>query len=121
MYNDLNQTRAQADLNVFYCVTVVLDVVLVVLDDSTPIQPTLVVLWLLLLLWLLWQEFLVAVRLQGATMRHYVTQTGHSWYEQVGRPVLLSLFIPALQFPSPEISPDIIQTSMKSRKEQEGK
>ncbi|CAL8328091.1 unnamed protein product [Gadus morhua 'NCC'] len=29
------------------------------------------------------KEFLVAVRLQGATMRHYVTQTGHSWYEQL--------------------------------------
>ncbi|KAK0131055.1 Autophagy-related protein 2 A [Merluccius polli] len=29
------------------------------------------------------KEFLVAVRLQGATMRHYVTQSGHSWYEQM--------------------------------------
>lgn len=29
------------------------------------------------------QEFLVALRLQGATMRHYMTQTNHSWHEQV--------------------------------------
>lgn len=30
------------------------------------------------------KEFLVALRLQGATMRHYMTQTNHSWHEQVG-------------------------------------
>uniref|UniRef100_A0A8C9ZHY2 Autophagy related 2A n=1 Tax=Sander lucioperca TaxID=283035 RepID=A0A8C9ZHY2_SANLU len=29
------------------------------------------------------KEFLVALRLQGATMRHYVTQTNHSWHEQL--------------------------------------
>uniref|UniRef100_A0A3Q4G074 Autophagy related 2A n=1 Tax=Neolamprologus brichardi TaxID=32507 RepID=A0A3Q4G074_NEOBR len=29
------------------------------------------------------KEFLVALRLQGATMRHYMTQTNHSWHEQV--------------------------------------
>lgn len=29
------------------------------------------------------KEFLVALRLQGATMRHYMTQTDHSWHEQV--------------------------------------
>eukprot|EP00066_Takifugu_rubripes_P019546 XP_011608812.1 PREDICTED: autophagy-related protein 2 homolog A [Takifugu rubripes] len=29
------------------------------------------------------KEFLVAVRLQGATMRHYMTQTNHSWHEQL--------------------------------------
>uniref|UniRef100_A0AAX7VBC1 Autophagy related 2A n=1 Tax=Astatotilapia calliptera TaxID=8154 RepID=A0AAX7VBC1_ASTCA len=29
------------------------------------------------------KEFLVALRLQGATMRHYMTQTNHSWHEQL--------------------------------------
>lgn len=29
------------------------------------------------------QEFLVALRLQGATMRHHMTQANHSWHEQV--------------------------------------
>lgn len=29
------------------------------------------------------KEFLVALRLQGATMRHHMTQTNHSWHEQV--------------------------------------
>ncbi|XP_061541277.1 autophagy-related protein 2 homolog A isoform X1 [Phycodurus eques] len=29
------------------------------------------------------KEFLVALRLQGATMRHYVTQTSLSWHEQL--------------------------------------
>ncbi|KAM8909877.1 autophagy-related protein 2 homolog A [Spinachia spinachia] len=29
------------------------------------------------------KEFLVALRLQGATMRHYVAQTNHSWHEQL--------------------------------------
>ncbi|XP_051942118.1 autophagy-related protein 2 homolog A isoform X2 [Hippocampus zosterae] len=29
------------------------------------------------------KEFLVALRLQGATMRHYVTQTNNSWHEQL--------------------------------------
>ncbi|XP_034739320.1 autophagy-related protein 2 homolog A isoform X2 [Etheostoma cragini] len=29
------------------------------------------------------KEFLVALRLQGATMRHHVTQTNHSWHEQL--------------------------------------
>ncbi|XP_061756190.1 autophagy-related protein 2 homolog A [Nerophis ophidion] len=29
------------------------------------------------------KEFLVALRLQGATMRHYVSQTNHSWHEQL--------------------------------------
>ncbi|XP_034454523.1 autophagy-related protein 2 homolog A isoform X1 [Hippoglossus hippoglossus] len=29
------------------------------------------------------KEFLVAVRLQGATMRHYMTQTNQSWHEQL--------------------------------------
>jgi len=29
------------------------------------------------------KEFLVALRLQGATMRHYMMQTNHSWHEQV--------------------------------------
>ncbi|KAK2849010.1 hypothetical protein Q5P01_008844 [Channa striata] len=29
------------------------------------------------------KEFLVALRLQGATMRHYVTQTSQSWHEQL--------------------------------------
>ncbi|XP_026185477.1 autophagy-related protein 2 homolog A [Mastacembelus armatus] len=29
------------------------------------------------------KEFVVALRLQGATMRHYMTQTNHSWHEQL--------------------------------------
>uniref|UniRef100_A0A665XFI8 Autophagy related 2A n=1 Tax=Echeneis naucrates TaxID=173247 RepID=A0A665XFI8_ECHNA len=29
------------------------------------------------------KEFLVALRLQGATMRHYMTQTNQSWHEQL--------------------------------------
>ncbi|TKS72259.1 Autophagy-related protein 2 -like protein A [Collichthys lucidus] len=29
------------------------------------------------------KEFLVALRLQGATMRHYMTPTNHSWHEQL--------------------------------------
>ncbi|CAG5990205.1 unnamed protein product [Menidia menidia] len=29
------------------------------------------------------KEFLVALQLQGATMRHYMTQTNHSWHEQL--------------------------------------
>ncbi|KAM6953685.1 autophagy-related protein 2 homolog A [Aplochiton taeniatus] len=29
------------------------------------------------------KEFLVALRLQGATMRHYMAQTNHSWHEQL--------------------------------------
>ncbi|XP_077464814.1 autophagy-related protein 2 homolog A [Stigmatopora argus] len=29
------------------------------------------------------KEFLVALRLRGATMRHYVAQTNHSWHEQL--------------------------------------
>ncbi|XP_013861327.1 autophagy-related protein 2 homolog A [Austrofundulus limnaeus] len=29
------------------------------------------------------KEFLVALQLQGATIRHYVTQTDHSWHEQL--------------------------------------
>ncbi|XP_030595462.1 LOW QUALITY PROTEIN: autophagy-related protein 2 homolog A [Archocentrus centrarchus] len=29
------------------------------------------------------KEFLVALRLQGATMRHHMTQTNHSWHEQL--------------------------------------
>ncbi|XP_056294879.1 autophagy-related protein 2 homolog A [Pseudoliparis swirei] len=29
------------------------------------------------------KEFLVALRLQGATMRHYMMQTNHSWHEQL--------------------------------------
>ncbi|XP_034545669.1 autophagy-related protein 2 homolog A isoform X1 [Notolabrus celidotus] len=29
------------------------------------------------------KEFLVALKLQGATMRHYMTQSNHSWHEQL--------------------------------------
>lgn len=29
------------------------------------------------------QEFLVALRLQGATLRHHMALTNHSWHEQV--------------------------------------
>ncbi|KAG7276950.1 LOW QUALITY PROTEIN: hypothetical protein CRUP_010270 [Coryphaenoides rupestris] len=46
-------------------------------------------------------EFLVAVRLQGATMRHYVAQSGHSWHEQlvefldvIDDPILGPLYLP---------------------------